>query len=673
MHDDLIGLLLGCGCRRKCCCKDEGKDQEGARPAPSTLFQSAGRTRPQVPHDDDSPFIPPLPSWDTPQRPSTWGDPITAPDGTFGTPTPSDAPIAPWGILSLFDDQAQAHGLNFSFAVDHDARQVMRRTSTLALSSGLSPGAAPFPWRYLAERQPGDLTFPPVTSEGRQTADGFARYRDVTSRSGGTTTRTLADEVLHFSGQQDTIVAGQTSAGGTIYAGQMDLWYRKAGEDTYVRYDPAGYRLATIWSWNGEPTPPGYLVERVTQIQARVTWMEGTQHEDWLVLYQTTRRYVRPGEAAEAGYVSDRTEYTPITLSEEEQPGIPPDPAPPGPRFTAAAGAVQVLGPHNRNPARLRNEEDAGDATLRAWGHTFTGGSWAALRDHPDGVVVLHERGDVVTALRPDSVETCPRELFEREVLRCEPGAFRQFTDAGSLFTSWPHPWAMADCTAEVRAVVAHEPWRDSTRRRAAGTPASWAWPGRPGRRPRVVPGQAPRPVLGLTLATVLPDAPLSEPLKRQESPLRLPSLVDVWRGGAWAGDAAALRALRKRVLYQPAGWAEELDDRSSVRGRLRLHYPYDTPTPGESGYPQVVATLLLRGRRPREALEVTVRLPGRAPQVVAAQLLGHNAPEARGWHPYVLPLGPLPPGPVVVELTTPAPLSRALLALRVIDETGSS
>ena len=71
MQDDLLGLLLGCGCRRACCCDD--RDTEGATPAPSNLFQSAGRTRPQVPHDDDSPFIPPPPDWDAWPRPVALG------------------------------------------------------------------------------------------------------------------------------------------------------------------------------------------------------------------------------------------------------------------------------------------------------------------------------------------------------------------------------------------------------------------------------------------------------------------------------------------------------------------------------------------------------------------------------------------------------------------------
>uniref|UniRef100_UPI00258FAF7A hypothetical protein n=1 Tax=uncultured Deinococcus sp. TaxID=158789 RepID=UPI00258FAF7A len=42
--------------------------------APSNLFQAAGRTRPQVPHDDDSPFVPPPPELDGWTRPVVIGD-----------------------------------------------------------------------------------------------------------------------------------------------------------------------------------------------------------------------------------------------------------------------------------------------------------------------------------------------------------------------------------------------------------------------------------------------------------------------------------------------------------------------------------------------------------------------------------------------------------------------
>lgn len=67
MPDDLLDFLLGCGCRKKCCCQKP-------TPAPPTsggnLFQTKGKGRPSVPPPDDPPFIPPrpvdftpLPSW----------------------------------------------------------------------------------------------------------------------------------------------------------------------------------------------------------------------------------------------------------------------------------------------------------------------------------------------------------------------------------------------------------------------------------------------------------------------------------------------------------------------------------------------------------------------------------------------------------------------------------
>lgn len=58
MQDDLLDLLLGCGCKKKCCC------QKPTPPPPTSggnLFQTKGKGSPSVPPPDDPPFIPPPP------------------------------------------------------------------------------------------------------------------------------------------------------------------------------------------------------------------------------------------------------------------------------------------------------------------------------------------------------------------------------------------------------------------------------------------------------------------------------------------------------------------------------------------------------------------------------------------------------------------------------------
>jgi hypothetical protein len=72
--DDLLGLILGCGCQQKCCCPEK----DSTTPRPSNLFQSQPRTvqPPRLP--DDSPFIPPAPqSLGTGQRTGDFGYSVT--------------------------------------------------------------------------------------------------------------------------------------------------------------------------------------------------------------------------------------------------------------------------------------------------------------------------------------------------------------------------------------------------------------------------------------------------------------------------------------------------------------------------------------------------------------------------------------------------------------------
>lgn len=125
------------------------------------------------------------------------------------------------------------------------------------------------------------------------------------------------------------------------------------------------------------------------------------------------------------------------------------------------------------------------------------------------------------------------------------------------------------------------------------------------------------------------------------QGPAARPTQVLVLRGTDWVESAAALAALNKRLLYPPAGWPEELDDRTSAAGPLRVTYE------------RTGNTLLLR-----------VRVTGRVPTCAIhgpVTLLGHHArtPPPRGWHPATLVVGDA----AQVELRLNQPVSRALLA----------
>lgn len=133
--------------------------------------------------------------------------------------------------------------------------------------------------------------------------------------------------------------------------------------------------------------------------------------------------------------------------------------------------------------------------------------------------------------------------------------------------------------------------------------------------------------------------------LKRAQAPFVLPDrclLND-------QPSASALRAVRKRLLYSPAKWPEELDDRSSVRGALTL--TFDTSDYAVSGWP---ALLLIRARMSGPPVTDAALGP--------LTILGHN-PQQHGFQAYLLDIQQeFAPGELTVTLNINAPISRALL-----------
>lgn len=175
---------------------------------------------------------------------------------------------------------------------------------------------------------------------------------------------------------------------------------------------------------------------------------------------------------------------------------------------------VQISAGWRYDHALLDGEDEP--VTLMAYGVTLWGGSWAAMcgptnEEGEPEAWVLHEEGGTITRVTPDGAsEQMPREQFEKEVLRVAPGRFQRFSAVGTLCNSWPPQWGLCECgeedLAEVRAVGLHDPWRDSIKAKRppnAQAPEWWYWPGRPKRRPRVLPASAPRAPLGLALADV--------------------------------------------------------------------------------------------------------------------------------------------------------------------------
>lgn len=351
------------------------------------------------------------------------------------------------------------------------------------------------------------------------------------------------------------------------------------------------------------------------------------------------------------------------------------EPRPPGP----FGPAVRFRGPG----VTWTWAHDAEQPTLEAYGVTLTGGTWAALRDtpvwvpaqaQPDGTVtpahwdyspalVLHEAGDVITAIRPDGgTQTCTRTVFEREVLRVLPGQFVRFGTTGQTHHSWPPHWGLADCHAGVRALTAWDPWRDAIKGQPdPDLPAHWFWPARPAKRPARLPPTAPVAPLGVTLADVLGTAVHDDPHPRGQGPYDLPIRVEVWdeTRQAYVERPGALAALARRVLYPPSAWPDE-PPRGSVGGRLRVTFPPAPPAGGRQRETVLIARY--KGPDPNE--------PGPPPTDRRARINGvalpwvrngHNADRTRGAHPYVIPA----PTANVYELTLTGTLSRLLRCTR--------
>ena len=132
------------------------------------------------------------------------------------------------------------------------------------------------------------------------------------------------------------------------------------------------------------------------------------------------------------------------------------------------------------------------------------------------------------------------------------------------------------------------------------------------------------------------------EQLRRGQAPFLLPTRVLIGE----EESPAALRALAKRILYPPARWPEELDDRTHVRGLLTVTFAGALPGGGGAA---------LLGR---------VRVGQAAPRDAdygPLTLLGHNA-AARGWQPFALRLPVVRTPDLTINLDIDAPLSRLLL-----------
>ncbi|KQR37720.1 hypothetical protein [Deinococcus sp. Leaf326] len=618
--------------------------------------------------------------------------PRTDTGGVFG----GESGPAPAAQTTVVLDDGRPQDLSGLWAIDHDARTLRRLQLSDTLAPDLDPPALALEHTAARRRERPPVTRYPqpdgselVVTDWIYTNGGAV---EVDERAAGQDTRRHYEEVRHYDGTRSE--ADLRTDTRPVTASDW-RWQTNLGTvDAPMTRTGVAYRRAVLRRWNTDPDDLFTLVDTVIMALYEDVRLDGDVGVGWrntgddyrTEVFQVRRQEVtggqvqytwvdlwvpiatlerqaqarRPEDAvpvllrgAVRYYVTRQLGDGALLLRDTVRPEWPEAPPEPGPRFVAAGGQVRVEGPRTDSPQRLGQ----GDI-LTAFGQTFSGGTWAALRDVPtrdaqgavtnwDTVLVLHASADTVTAVRQDgSAQTCPLTVFEAEVLRTELGAFRGFSPVGSFSNSWPAHWAWARCAGEGRALVMHEAWRDSYKKGAPpGSPDHWTWRERPGKRPATLPPSAPTAPLRLTLADIAAPVLHDEPLARPAPPLLLPVTATV-------GGRDVRRAVAKRVLYPPAQWPEELDDRAATGGPLALTFALPPLLPGQVRG----AALLLRLKLQSGVDTLTVN-----GQPILLSKLGHNADTARGWHPYVVPV-PVAP---TYTLTFRGRCSRALLCVR--------
>lgn len=619
--------LLGCCC--ECECELQEVEPDGKRlPAPIQPRPAAGQGSGQLNMPPvraapivDTPYIPQNPSFDTPQRPSASGNPYNGQDGEFRGPGGGLNSVG-----SMVLDSGEIVGYPTAPSIDHVRRSVTGwQYESERTKQGYSAGGVyAYPLGDAVSRAPPTQDQPyKIRDLPAPHADYSFWFTDIAPHTGrGLIERDITEQTFHFDGAVDTRLLQTLTRQGTIWTAKTQL---RQGEQAW---EPVEYQIQSRWAAvDNEILRTRYLTAKYSDSTSDPEnhWFTDEWLLVWLEPLDIVSKPAADWIASGEWDGSSPTTNGPLNGPLEYQTFEPPQPLPVRPvgeRFTAPG--VSVTGEMRDNPADLTN------STLTAFGHALMGGTWAALRDNPvrrengtwdySPLMVLHELGGTITALRAGrEPETVAREVFEREVLRCGVGQFQAFSGVGLGFHSWPPQWAWALCTTECRALVAFDPWRDCTKRRKPNTPASWSWPARPAKRPKVTPSKPTAP-LGVTLATVGPA--LEELHPKSNGPLDLPVLAEVQKDGDWQASPSALAALNKRQLYQPSAWPEELDDSSGVRGEVQLTFESSSEK----------AAYWIRGKAP-PGQPFRVLVNG---QQIQPQKLGHNAPEKRGYHPYL-------------------------------------
>ncbi|GGR68286.1 hypothetical protein GCM10008959_32970 [Deinococcus seoulensis] len=434
--DDLLTLLLGCGCRKRCCCS--APDPTPTQPT-TPLFGQAPRTVPPPRLPDETPFIPTAPSHATGQRPSDFGVPHVPSTDPDGRPTPRTATPNRSAAVTL--DTGETRPLNEAFQVDHQAREIRlapiatdRTLRRVRADGELLTINARF-WEYAIGTPSWEYDLSPTVAASRVEA----------------VHATLEQRVLTYAGTESQ-QSGQlvTSTPARVVRFQ---WTRLA-----TPQEPQAFRLrarrASYQDTDGSP------LERIVWfIDARVTQADGTPSWETIGVRPTWAPPVnvaadtaedawpfQPGQILalpvedlfEPDYTSTTSAVFDRFVFATDQPPLPELVDLSGPRWISPDGRVRIDGPASRDPALLTHLD-----TLITPAGTFAGpGSWAAYRGAHGGPVLLIDVGGTVTRVDlppegPDRVQAVPLQTFLNGLGVSEPG-WSGFARTGPLYSAWP-------------------------------------------------------------------------------------------------------------------------------------------------------------------------------------------------------------------------------------------
>ncbi|MCD0160056.1 hypothetical protein IHN63_01920 [Deinococcus sp. 6YEL10] len=445
--DDLLTLLLGCGCRKRCCCG--APDPAPVQPA-TPLFGQAPRTvlPPRLP--DETPFIT-TPGWyATGQRPSDFGVPHVPsngldgrPDLRAGTDSRPDVYIRDDGTVTALPDT--------TYVVDHQAREFRVTTgitnvTKYRLRSGneqpdfgsISQGA-PF-WQTLNNGE-WFLALAGTAFSSHNTRYTLRQRRVMPFATGteswgvGQIVRSRPGQIVtvHYQDQQmrDLQIPPQPAQGVRLIASKLIL------EDGTERFH---WQIEGLFS----RAVPGDMAARwmrrgVAGWQPQIPVTDASASADEAFPFSPGELQALPARpVGTPGGVDAVSAEVQLVYGDLEDSPLPQfeDPVD---RWISPDGLIRVHGPPTVDHARL-----GGPDTLITPAGAFAGpGWWAAYRRSEGGTVLLVQIEADASMTRVDilpdgtgTAQTVPLAQFAETHLRGQ--AWFGFSRAGPLHNTWP-------------------------------------------------------------------------------------------------------------------------------------------------------------------------------------------------------------------------------------------